>query len=307
MESLLQGREHQLVFKNPADPLFYKCTPGGYGVDRTQPARANDLTGQVAHLAEKAGLSSPRKSGEGVLKKLRRWGGEDVKNQLGEKTAQQVLGHIEGGSVLHNNYARGVQTMDMAALRAPEAGEGDVQRAEEAIMRHISRSPAVRARAVRIADGKPVEGIDSVSFIQADSADTDEAPTVINTAKRTQVHTLETTKEINKAVLIDPDYVAAKDACSDAWNRFKSLTSLRITPDQKGSNLTKGGKPGSRWLEQEVDDEVLPEDSTELPEGWGTVAARKNASEEYTAAKDRLVKVRQRVRKHLSYSQDQGS
>lgn len=53
-----------------------------------------------------------------------------MKNQLGEKTAQQVLGHIEGGSVLHNNYARGVQTMDMAALRAPEAGEGDVQRAE---------------------------------------------------------------------------------------------------------------------------------------------------------------------------------
>lgn len=113
----------------------------------------------------------------------------------------------------------------MAALRAHEAREGDVQRAEvsfcealtfamplthnllfiflqEAMMRHISRSPAVRARAVRIADGKPVEGIDSVSFIHVDSVNDDEAPMVINVAKRAQVHTLEATTEINEAILV---------------------------------------------------------------------------------------------------------
>ncbi|KAG8945012.1 hypothetical protein FRC04_001268 [Tulasnella sp. 424] len=124
---------------------------------------------------------------------------------------------------------------------------------------------------------------------------------VINVAKRAQVHTPEATTEINEAIqLVDPDYVAAKDACSDPWNRLKSLTDLYITPDQKGSNLAKSGKPGYRWLEEE-DDEILPEGSSELPEGWEpSQRGNKSASEEYTAAKDLLGKVRKQVQEHLS-------
>lgn len=121
-------------------------------------------------------------------------------------------------------------------------------------MRHISRSPAVRARAVRIADGKPVEGIDSVSFIQADSADTDEAPTVINTAKRTQVHTLETTKEINKAVLVSSKslflcsfFIVLTLSClSLSLSRFLSFVSrlIQTTSPRKTHAPTRG--TGSR-------------------------------------------------------------
>ncbi|KIO31883.1 hypothetical protein M407DRAFT_19147 [Tulasnella calospora MUT 4182] len=300
LDSLLGGSEHQIVYKNPNDPLFYQCLSGGYGVDRTSPARSSDLTGQVVYLANKVGLIGSKESGGGSTKQLRTWGGEDLKNQLGETAAQQVLGHGAQDSVLNDNYARGVATLDMAALRAHEASEGNVQRAEEAMMRHVSRSPAVRARAVRIAQGQPVDGIDCVRFIQVGSDGDEEAPVDINVAKRTKVHTAETTSEIKEAVLADPELVAADQACSDAWERLRNLTNLDITQDQKGSNLKKGGKPGYLWLESEVDDEIPPEGATNLPEGWGTVAARKEASEDYTAARKARGDIRRRVQKRLS-------